>query len=88
MRLFPGYANKYKKYFAFFSPNIRMSEKSVNFDGKKINKSNFFKHKKLFKKEDVDVNKILVSKKNHMIKKAHLKALLDILIMMTLDLYV
>ena len=30
---------------------------------KKINKSNFYKNKKLFKIEDIDINKILVSKK-------------------------
>ena len=31
--------------------------------GKDINKSNFYKNKKLFKIDDIDVNKILVSKK-------------------------
>ena len=37
---------------------------SVNFDDKKINKSNFYKNKKLFKIDDiVVVDKILVSKK-------------------------
>ena len=40
-----------------------MSKKGINFDDKKINKSNFFKNKKLFKIDDVGVNKILVSKK-------------------------
>ena len=40
-----------------------MSEKSINFEDKKINKSNFYKNKKLFNIEDTDVNKILVSKK-------------------------
>ena len=40
-----------------------MSEKSINFDDKKINKSNFYKNKKVFKIEDIDINKILVSKK-------------------------
>ena len=40
-----------------------MSGKSITFDDKKINKSNFYKNKKLFDIHDLDVNKILVSKK-------------------------
>ena len=40
-----------------------MSGKSINFDDKKINKSNFYKNKKLFNIHDFDVNKILFSKK-------------------------
>ena len=40
-----------------------MSGKSMNFDDKKINKNNFYKNKKLFNIHDLDVNKILVSKK-------------------------
>ena len=40
-----------------------MSGKSINFDYKNINKSSFYKSKKLFSLNDIDVNKILVSKK-------------------------
>ena len=40
-----------------------MSEKSINFEDKKITKSNFCKNKKLFNLHDIEVNKILVSKK-------------------------
>ena len=40
-----------------------MSGKSINFNDKKINKSNFYKSKKLFSLNYIDVNKILVSKK-------------------------
>ena len=40
-----------------------MSGKSINFEDKKINKSNFYRNKKLFKTEDIDINNILVSKK-------------------------
>ena len=40
-----------------------MSEKIINFDDKKINKSNSYKNKKLLSSNDMDVNKILVSKK-------------------------
>ena len=56
--------NDYKKYFyIFFQPSIRMSGKSINFEDKKVDKSNFYKNKKLFNIHDLDVNKILVSKK-------------------------
>ena len=40
-----------------------MSGNSINFDNKKIKKSNFYKNKKIFNINDIDVNKILVSKK-------------------------
>ena len=40
-----------------------MSGKSINFDNKKINKSNFYKNKKIFNIYDLDANKILVYKK-------------------------
>ena len=41
-----------------------MSGKSINFDDKKINKSNFYKNKKLFNIHDLDANKISVSRKS------------------------
>ena len=65
-----------------------MSVKNINFEGKKIKKSDFYKNKKITKIDDIDVNKILVSKKNHMVQKIHLNILLDIMIMMLLDHYV
>ena len=40
-----------------------MSGKSANFGDKKVNKSNFYKNKNLFKIDDIDVSKILISKK-------------------------
>ena len=40
-----------------------MSGKNINFDDKKIRKSDFHKNKKVNKIDDIDVNKILVSKK-------------------------
>ena len=46
---------------------------SINFDDKKINKSNFYKNKKLFDLNDIDVNKILVSKKESYGTKNSLK---------------
>ena len=40
-----------------------MSGKNTNFDDKKIEKGKFYKNKKVFQIDDIDVNKILVSKK-------------------------
>ena len=40
-----------------------MSGKSITCDNKNIKKSDFYKNKKLFRIEDIDVNKVFVSKK-------------------------
>ena len=40
-----------------------MNRKNINFDNKKIKKSEFYRNKKAFQIDDIDVNKILVSKK-------------------------
>ena len=40
-----------------------MSWNNIDFDDKKILKSQFYKNKKVFQIDDVDINKILVSKK-------------------------
>ena len=41
-----------------------MNGKNINFNNKNIKKSNFYnKNKKIFNIDDIDVNKILVSKK-------------------------
>ena len=40
-----------------------MSGNSINFNNKKIKKSDFYKNKKIFNIDNIDVNKILVSKK-------------------------
>ena len=50
-----------------------MSGKNIIFNDKKINKSNFYKNKKLFKIDDIDINKILVSKKEPYGKKSSFK---------------
>ena len=68
-----------KKKKHFFSSSIRMSGKNITFDDKKISKSNFCKKQKT-------IDKILISKKEPMAKKAHSNTFLDI--MMSLDLYV
>ena len=50
--------------FLFFSLQyIRMSGKNINFNDKKIKKSIFYKNKAINNIEDIDVNNILVSKK-------------------------
>ena len=59
--------------FYMFLLSIRMSERSINFDDKKINKSNFYKNKKLFEINDIDTNKILISKKEIYGKKSSFK---------------
>ena len=40
-----------------------MSGKNINFEDKKIKKSDFYKNKKINSIDDIDVNKILISKK-------------------------
>ena len=40
-----------------------MGGKSINFKDTTMNKSNLYKNKKKFKINDIDINKILVSKK-------------------------
>ena len=80
--------NYYKKIYIFFSSSVRISEKNMIFDDKKISKSNFYKNKKLFGIYDVEVDKILISKKESYDKKAHLNTFLDIMMMMSSDHYV
>ena len=66
-----------------------MSGKSISFDDKIIKKSDFCKNKKIFQIDDIDANKILVSKKEpYGTKNALLNTLLDIMMMILLDHYV
>ena len=52
------------KKFLFFLLYIRMNGKKINVDNKNIKKSDFYnKIKKIFNIDDIDVNTILVSKK-------------------------
>ena len=73
-----------KLFFFFFSSSIRMSRKNVNFGDKQIKRIDFFKRKKVTKINDVDVNKILVSKEGPYVQEIHSNTLLDITIMMLL----
>ena len=53
-----------KEFLLFSLLYIRMNGKNINFDNKNIKKSDFYnKNKKIFNIDDIDVNKILVSKK-------------------------
>ena len=63
-----------------------MNGKNISFDNKKIKKVTFTKKKKIFNIDDIDVNKILVSKKEPYGKNNSLKYF--IMIMMLLDHYV
>ena len=47
----------------FFFDKYKNEWKEYKFDDKKINKSNFYKNKKLFSLNNLDANEILVSKK-------------------------
>ena len=49
-------------FYFFFSPSTRMSRKNKTFEDKKIKKSDFHKNKKVTKIDNIDANKILVSK--------------------------
>lgn len=64
-----------------------MSEKSIIFNNKKVNKSNFYRNIKPFKIDDVDVNKILLFKKEPH-GKGSLNTLLNIMTIMSLNHYV
>ena len=50
-----------------------MSRNNINFKNKKIKKSDFYKNKKVNRIEDIDPNKILVSKKEPYRTKNSLK---------------
>ena len=66
-----------------------MSGKSINFNDIKIKKSDFYENKKINNIEDINVDNILVSKKEPYgtKKKIHLNTLLDIMITILLDHY-
>ena len=64
-----------------------MNGKNINFDNKNIKKVTFTIKKKI-NVDDIDVNKILVSKKEQMANIIHLNTLLRIMIMVLLDHYI
>ena len=50
-----------------------MSGKNIDFDDKKIKKSSFYKNKKIYSTDDIDLDNILVSKKESYGTKNSLK---------------
>ena len=64
-----------------------MSGDNINFDDKKIKKSDFYKNKKVNSIYDIDVNKILVPKKEPYGTKNSFKYFMDTMMMMLLDHY-
>ena len=65
-----------------------MSGKNITFNDKKIRKSTFYKNKKINDIEDINVNNVLVSKKEPYGNKIRSNTLLDIMIMILLGHYV
>ena len=59
-----------------------MSGKNVNFGGKKVKKSNFYKRKKVIKMDEIDANKMLVFKEEPYGSKILSNTLLDTMMMM------
>ena len=60
-----------------------MCGNNITFDDKKINKSNFYKSKKIFEIDDIDVDKILILKDSHMLQTSQLNISLDIMLMVS-----
>ena len=85
------YPNYYKKFFYFFSlQSIRIRRNNINYKNKKKKKSDFYNNtnKKIFNINNIDVDKILVSKKEKYGKYNSLNTLLGIIIMTLLDHYI
>ena len=77
--------NQDTKFLTFFFNQY----KAINFNDRKVRKSNFYKNKKIYRIEGIDINNVLVSrKKNNTKQKIYLNTLLDIMIMILLDHYV
>ena len=53
-----------------------MSGKNINFNDKKVKKSIFYKNKRIYSTDDINVNNILVSKKEPYGTKNYLKYLI------------
>ena len=72
---------KCEKSFDFFSLHgIKMEKKVLSFSEKHIIKNKFHIHKGSLSVNEVDIERIELSKKNHMVVKVHLNTFLDIYI--------
>ena len=82
----PPQTPKLQKIY-FFSPSIRMSGENINLEDKKVEKIDFYKIKRLFKIDEIDVDKILVSKKEPYGTNKSIKYFIGYNMMMLLDHY-
>ena len=84
------YCYNHKRFLLFLLLYIRINGKSINFNNKNIKKSDFYnKSKKIFDIDDIDVNKILLSKKEQDGQYNSFKQfILGIMIMVLLDHYI
>ena len=76
----------YKQSFIFFT-KYKNEWEECEFRRQKDQKNNFCKNKKLFKIDDIDVDKTTVFLKNHMAQISQLNISLDIMTTMILDLH-
>ena len=76
-----------KNFYLFCIIYIRISGKNINFDDKKIKQSTFYKNKRIYSTHDIDVNNILVSKKEPYGKKNSLKYFIGYNVIILLDHY-
>ena len=53
----PSIINHYKRHLHFFSFSITISGKNINFRHKKFRKRDFYENQKVFKIDDIDVDK-------------------------------
>ena len=70
-----------------FLTKYKNEQKEHRFLTQKNQKSDFYRNKKVTKTDDIDANKILVSKEEPYGTKIHSDTLLDTIIMMLLDHY-
>ena len=61
-----------------------MNEKTINFDNKNINKSNFYKTKRLFKIDDINIDKIYIKILNPMQLHSNILLLMKTVTMLVL----
>ena len=86
MRLHLRHQNYNKKFLLFFT-KYNNEWKEHKFWRQKNQKKWFLQNQTGFKIDEIDVNKILVSKKSHMVQISLSNISLDIMMMMLLDHY-
>ena len=76
-----------KKFFTIFFTAYENEWEERKFQSQKILKSDFYKNKKVFKIDNINVNKILVSKEEPYATKIYSNTLLDTMIIILLNHY-